>query len=111
LHFLQDSYSHREYAGNTTWGQIKGGESRDHTSFDKDKALDAAHATYDMLTKFAELRGCKCHDRPDWDRVKRFVGVGYSKWDPREAIWHVDDDQLREKIGILDVPWRSKTGR
>jgi hypothetical protein len=61
LHFTQDSFSHSEYAGNTTWGQIRGGESRDHSSFDKGKAMDMAHDTYDKLKSFGDRRGCKCH--------------------------------------------------
>jgi RHS repeat-associated protein len=111
LHFLQDSYSHREYAGNTTWGQSSGGESRDHTSFDKNKAMEMAHDTYDKLREFGEQRGCRCHGDPDWNAVGQFIDVGYGRWDPRELGWHVTNEQLREKIGILNVSWRSSSGR
>jgi RHS repeat-associated protein len=34
LHFLQDSYSHSDYAGNTIWGHTSGLESPDHTNND-----------------------------------------------------------------------------
>ncbi len=111
LHFSQDSYSHSEHAGNTTWGQITGGESRDHASFDKGKAMDMARDTYEKLWKFGAARGCKCHGDVDWDIVKGFIDVGYATWDPREWVWRVDNDQLREKIRILGVTWRSSTGR
>jgi len=115
LHFIQDSYSHREYAGNTTWGQTRGGESRDHTSFDKDKAMDMARDTYDKLQKFGERRGCQCHGNPDWDAVQKFINVGYdtSTIAGRGGEYgrEVSNEQLIEKIGILGVPWRSRTGR
>lgn len=83
LHFLQDSYSHQNYAGNTVIGQAPGGKSVDHTNFDPDRALKMAHDTYDTLRKFGEMRGCKCHGDPDWDVVRRFIDVGYdtsTKW-------------------------------
>lgn len=66
---------------------------------------------YDKLKRFGELRGCRCHGDVDWDVVRRFIDVGYSRWDPRELVWEVSDEQLREKIRILNVPWRSPTGR
>lgn|GEM_PF-2399834 len=114
LHFLQDSYSHSEYAGNTTWGQSSGLNSRDHTSFDPEKAMKMAHATYDALKKFAEMRGCKCHE-PDWDIVRKFVDIGYDRSTllgaGGEYLGGVSDEQLMQKIGILNVPWRSRTGR
>ncbi|HBB98516.1 MAG TPA: hypothetical protein DC054_24300, partial [Blastocatellia bacterium] len=115
LHFLQDSYSHAEYAGNTITGQVTGGESRDHTSFDKDKAKEMAHDTFDRLRSFGETRGCKCHDDPDWDVVSKFIDVGYDTSTVSGAMGEygrgVSNEQLREKIGILNVPWRSANGR
>jgi RHS repeat-associated protein len=115
LHFLQDSFSHREYAGNTTWGQSSGINSRDHTSFDPEKAMKMAHDTYDALKKFGEMRGCRCDGDPDWNLVRKFVDVGYDRTTllgkGGEYLKGVSDDQLREKIGILGVPWRSHTGR
>ena len=104
LHFIQDSYSHREYAGNTTWGQASGGESRDHTSFDKGKAMDMAHDTYDRLERFGEMRGCHCHGDPDWKVVQDFIDVGFGNWNPLDFIREVTNAQLRQKIGILNVP-------
>jgi len=72
--------------------------------------MKMAHDTYDKLKEFAKQRGCNCRE-PDWDVVRKFIDVGYDSWDPREWVWRVNDDQLREKIGILGVPWRSSTGR
>jgi RHS repeat-associated protein len=115
LHFGQDSYSHSEYAGNITWGQSSGINSRDHTSFDPEKAMKMAHDTYDKLKSFGEMRGCHCNGNPDWDLVRKFVDVGYDRSTllgrGGEYLKEVSDDQLREKIRILGVPWRSPTGR
>jgi len=115
LHFIQDSYSHRDFAGNTTWGQTSGGKSVDHTNFDPGKALDMAHDTYDKLKRFGEMRGCPCHGNPDWDAVRRFIDVGYDLSTPAaravDFVSDVSNEQLWRKIGILNVPWRSSTGR
>jgi RHS repeat-associated protein len=115
LHFMQDSYSHWDFAGNLIWGQTSGGNSVDHTNFAPGKAMDMAHHTYDDLQKFAEMRGCPCHGNPDWDLVKRFIGVGYdlSTRAGRAADYAkgVSDDQLREKIDILRVPDRTPSWR
>lgn len=115
LHFRQDSFSHSEYAGNTTWGQSSGVESRDHTSFDPDKAFQMAGATYNDLMKFARVRGCKCSGEPDWRKVREFIEVGYDSSNPwgaaGEYVGTVSDSQLRRKIGILQIPWRSANGR
>jgi RHS repeat-associated protein len=114
LHFLQDTFSHREFAGNVTIGQVRKAKTVDHTSFDPKNAMDAAIATFDKLKEFAALRGCKCGE-PDWDKVRRFIGVGYDSTSPvgaaGEIFGNVSDDQLRAKIGILNVPWRSANGR
>jgi RHS repeat-associated protein len=114
LHFLQDSYSHSEYAGNDTWGQVSGGNSADHTSFEKGKAMDMALDTYNKLARFGEQRGCRCHGDPDWHAVRRFIDVGYDDsllGGLQEVGRGVSNPQLRLKIQILGVPWRSPNGR
>jgi len=112
LHFLQDSSTHRHFAGNTTWGQvIPGGHEVDQTSFDRKMAMATARIIFDELKEFAERRGCKCRPEPDWNVVRAFMEVGYNPADPRGIWYETSDDQLRTKIGILNVPWRSATGR
>ena len=96
-------------------GQAPGGKSVDHTNFDPRKAMDMARSTYDALKEFGRLRGCRCHGDPDWDAVKRFIDVGYDLSTESGRItdfWNdVSNEQLRIKIGILNVPWRSPNGR
>ncbi len=111
LHFVQDSFSHRDFAGNTTWGHVPGGERVDHTNFDPNKAMQAAGKTFDDLKEFGRLRGCKCSGEPDWTKVREFIDVGYRGWNPEDIVREVSDSQLRQKIQILNVPWRSSTGR
>jgi RHS repeat-associated protein len=115
LHFLQDSYSHHDFAGNTVIGQVPGGERVDHTNFDAKKASDMAHDTYDRLKSFGEMRGCKCDGDPDWRKVQQFIDVGWDQGSRSGRIadfWkEVSNEQLRRKIEILGVPWRSATGR
>jgi uncharacterized protein RhaS with RHS repeats len=110
-HFRQDSFSHGPYAGNTTWGQTTGGTQVDHTNFDPGLARQMAHATYSDLKAFAYWRGCGCVADPDWTKINAFINVGYASWNPVDFVWEVSDAQLREKIGILGVPWRSPNGR
>jgi RHS repeat-associated protein len=111
LHFLQDSYSHRDFAGNTGIGHVPGGERVDHTNFDAKKAMAMAHATFDALRAFGRRNGCDCDGEADWNTAQTFINVGYERWDPLDLIWTVSDAQLRKKIGILQVPWRSPDGR
>jgi RHS repeat-associated protein len=111
LHFLQDSFSHSEFAGNTTWGQSSRGQSVDHTNFDPGTATQAAGATFNKLKEFGRLRRCNCDGEPDWRVVKDFIDVGYRSWNPADFVWEVSAAQLREKIRILNVPWRSANGR
>jgi RHS repeat-associated protein len=115
LHFIQDSFSHFDFAGNTTWGQFSAGKSVDHTSFNPDWAFEAAEATYYRIEQFARIRGCNCKDEPDWQKIREFIKVGYDTTTPLgrncEILCDVSDEQLREKIRILDVPWRSADGR
>jgi RHS repeat-associated protein len=111
LHFIQDGFSHADYAGNNTWGQATGGQRVDHTNFDPNKAMKMAHATFDALRAFGKQRGCECAGEADWGRVQRFIDVGFGTWNPVDLIWQVTDAQLRQKIQILEVPWRSPSGR
>ena len=111
LHFMQDGFSHADYAGNDTWGQATGGQRVDHTNFDPKKAMDMAHATFDALRGFGNRNGCGCNGEPDWKVVQDFIDVGYASWNPLDFGWEVSDAQLRRKIQILGVPWRSSNGR
>jgi len=115
LHFLQDSFSHHDYSGNSVIGQSPGGESVDHTNFDPDKAFKMAIDTYEKLREFGEMRGCRCNGDPDWEAVKKFISVGYDlstrKGRAQDFAREVSDEQLRRKIGILNTPWRSPNGR
>lgn len=92
-------------------GGLAGGNAVDHTNFDRKKAMDMAHATFDALRAFGKRNGCDCNGEPDWKAVQDFIDVGYSSGDPRDFSWHVSDAQLRRKIQILGVPWRSPNGR
>jgi RHS repeat-associated protein len=115
LHFLQDSFSHRAFAGNDTWGQATGGEAVDHTNNDAIKAMEMAHSTFGALREFGKRRGCRCDGDADWKVVQEFIDVGWDHSNPAAAVadfaWHVTDAQLRRKIEILKVPWRSPNGR
>jgi len=111
LHFEQDSHSHSEFAGNITWGQSSRGEWPDQTSDDPKKAMDMARDTYEKLKRFGEMRGCKCHGDPDWKKVQDFIDVGFGSRNPISFIRGITNDQLRQKIEILGVPWRSPNGR
>ena len=94
--------------GNKNWGHVPSGERVDHTNFDVKRAVQMAHATFDALSRFGRRNGCDCNGQPDWDVVQKFIDVGYARWNPLDMVWTVNDDQLRAKIGILQiVPWRS----
>jgi RHS repeat-associated protein len=116
FHFFQDSYAHRDFAGNANIGHGKAGHSPDHTNGDTNKAMDMAKATWDKLTEFGRAKGLCCHaQNPDWGKVGAFIGIGYdlaTEEGRSNDYWHeISDDQLRAKIGILGVPWRSQNGR
>jgi RHS repeat-associated protein len=114
LHFLQDMYTHASSAGNITWGQtVSGlGHSTDQTSWDPEGAMASAHASFDALKNFGKRRGaCKCVNGPDWGVVQRFIDVGYHPANPIGIVRETSNAQLRAKIEILNVPWRSRTGR
>jgi RHS repeat-associated protein len=115
LHFLQDSFTHFDFAGNHTWGQFSAGNTVDHTSFDPKKAMKLARATFEALRAFGRRNGCDCNGEPDWKLVQDFIDVGYDQSTTGgsfgEVFRGVSDEQLRRKIGLLEVPWRSSTGR
>ena len=105
LHFLQDSYSHRDFAGSDTFGQARELHRADHTSADPKKAMDMARATFDNVRAFGRRNGCECDGKPDWGLVQRFIDVGY----PRGSMNDFRDitaGQLSRKIQILGVPPR-----
>lgn len=115
LHFRQDSYSHKDFAGNTVWGQSSRGNSPDHTNDDPQKAMDMARATFDALQSFGRQRGCRCNGDADWKVVQDFLDVGWNRSNPigkgADFLFGVTDGQLRRKIEILNIPWRSPNGR
>jgi RHS repeat-associated protein len=118
LHFLQDSFSHYDYAGNVNTGQARDGHSPDHTNVDVGKAMDMALATWDALSRFGSRHGCPCQGSmsiQDWQTVRDFINVGYdlSTGQGRRDDFsrEISDEQLRVKIQILGVPWRSHNGR
>lgn len=47
--------------------------------------------------------------RPDWKVVQEFIDVGYSRRNPA-GFGDMTDGQLRRKIQLLGVPWRSASG-
>ena len=104
LHFRQDSYSHRDFAGNTTLGQFTGGFSVDHTHTDPSKAMEMARATWDALNDYAKQLGCRCHgtyDPSQWNTVIDFIlakGGSYFR--------ELDTDEIENKRKILQVPRR-----
>jgi RHS repeat-associated protein len=118
LHFLQDEFSHVGFVGNPTTGHVSRGNRVDHTNYDVEWTMEMAHATWDKMKQFGRNRGCNCKGDmtdPDWKTVRDFADLGYnqsSRGGRFVDFWrHVSDDQLRRKIQILDLPWRSQTGR
>jgi RHS repeat-associated protein len=115
LHFVQDSYSHYDFAGNANTGQAKGGYSPDHTNSNPTKAMVMARKSWDFLNLFGRSKGMCCKPQePDWAVVAAFASVGYdlSTRTGRmlDATSPMGPQQLRLKIQILDVPWRSANG-
>ena len=118
MHFLQDEFSHVLFAGNPVTGQLDAGRAVDHTSFNPEWSMEMAHASWEKLKQFGKNRGCTCTGEmndADWKTVRDFVDIGY---DPKTdgGLFDlyskgVSNEQLRRKIGILNVPWRSATGR
>ncbi|MGI8836313.1 MAG: Ig-like domain-containing protein [Pyrinomonadaceae bacterium] len=112
LHFLQDSFSHRAFAGNTTKGHLFGGHKVDETRFDLEKSMDMAYATFNKLLEFGRTRGCACAGDADWKLVREFMQIGNNPWNPVGFVHTLSDKHLRQKINLLKtVPWRSPTGR
>ncbi len=78
--------------------------------------MDMAKATWNKLNEFAREKGlcCKAQD-PDWATVAAFINVGYDL--STNDGWYnnvrheISNEQLRLKIGILGVPWRSPNER
>jgi hypothetical protein len=116
MHFIQDSYSHWDYAGNINYGQAQDGFSPDHTNVDPPKAKKMAIDTWDSLNEFGRRKNLCCkREEPDWAAIDKFINIGYdlsgywgSKWN---VLRQISNDQLREKIQALGVPWRSNDGR
>jgi RHS repeat-associated protein len=116
FHFFQDSYAHYDFAGNAYRGQGSAGHSPDHTNGDLKKAMAMAKATWDQLNEFGRVKGLCCKQQdPDWATLAAFINVGYdlSTVDGQlENIRHeISDQDLRTKIQLLGLPWRSYNGR
>ncbi len=116
FHFLQDSYSHYDYAGNPNIGQATGLFAVDHTNNDPVKAMRMARDTWFWLNQFAKKKNLCCRlEEPDWQIVYKFVMVGYDistvGGQLDNNIHEISNEQLRRKIEILGVPWRSPNGR
>jgi RHS repeat-associated protein len=109
LHFLQDSFSHRDFAGNETYGHLSALHRADHTSANTSRAMDMAHASFDALRALGRRNGCGCNGEPDWNVVQEFIDVGYGRGSPADFL-DLTAAQLRRKIQILGVPWRSPSG-
>jgi hypothetical protein len=55
LHFLRDSYSHFDFAGNEYFGQTSGGYIVNHTNVDPDEGMKKGRATWDALNEFGKF--------------------------------------------------------
>jgi hypothetical protein len=80
--------------------------------------MEMAHATYEKLRQYGKNMGCKGNggmSDDDWKVVREFVDVGYNpnikSGMAAMVALGLSDDQLRRKIEILDLPWRSGNGR
>jgi RHS repeat-associated protein len=119
LHFLQDEFSHFEFAGNPVTGQLSKGHSVDHTNYKPAWSMEMAHATWEKLKQYGKNRGCRCNGEmtdADWKTVKDFIDVGYDQSTEagrKAAIaFGVSNDQLRRKVNILGIfAWRSRNLR
>lgn len=98
FHFLQDGYSHYDYAGNETWGQASGGFAPDYTNTDLPKTRRMIADTWDKLNEYGRRKNICCKkEEPDWIAVEKFINLSHK--------------QLRQKIDTLGVPWRSPNGK
>ena len=82
------------------------------------QVLNMALATWDALRRFGSRHGCPCRGSmsiQDWQTVRDFINEGYdlsTDQGMRDDFWReISDEQLRVKIQILGVPWRSQNGR
>jgi RHS repeat-associated protein len=118
LHFLQDEFSHYLFAGNPVTGQLSEGHSVDHTTYNPYWSMEMAKATWEKIKQYGKNRGCPCKGEMsdgDWKIVKDFIDVGYDQTTAggraKAIAKGVNDEHLRRKIEILNVPWRSANGR
>ena len=116
FHFDNDSYAHYDFAGNANTGHGKAGHSPDHTNSNPIKAMEMAKSMWDKLNQFGREKGlcCKAQD-PDWATVAAFISIGYDL-STADGLYdnfryEISDAQLRTKISILGVPWRSPDGK
>jgi len=123
LHYMQDTYSHDGFT-NRDWGHspvsllegdAPGTHIHDKTSWDVEKAMRMARATWDVLMKYAKELGCKCDPNAPFDaiadQVRKFSearsGVGWV-----ENLFSIDEaptftwGYLQNKRRILNVPLR-----
>lgn len=115
LHFLQDEFSHYDFAGNPVTGQLSKGNSVDHTNYNPAWSMEMAMATWEKLKQYGKNRGCRCLGEmtdADWRTVKEFIDVGYDlstrTGRVRDKAQGVSNDQLRRKVDILGIrAWRS----
>lgn len=80
------------------------------------KAMDMAKATWDKLNEFGRGKGLCCKtEEPDWAGIAGFTNIGYdlSTDEGRKADFRheISDQDLRIKIQLLGLPWRSLNGR
>lgn len=78
FHFLQDSYSHYDYAGNRRIGHGAGGHSPDHPNTNLEKARKMIAETWFWLNEFGRRKNLCCKkEGPDWGKVEQFINIGY----------------------------------
>jgi RHS repeat-associated protein len=100
LHFIQDSFSHFDYAGNETWGQFTGGNSVDHTHKNVKKAMDMAAITFQALSEYGRQKNCcqpKKMTAADWQTVNEFM-----KLESGGYFYGVLESEVETKRRILE---------
>lgn len=100
LHYLQDTFSHRDYT-HPSYGHALGGHSPDLPHNNVDKAMDMARKTYEVLARYGDKLKC-CTPSPadggnvQWDKVRQFFTLkGGSK------LHSINDQELDAKRRIL----------